>query len=260
MSSFFIYDRNNHSIEVIDLVMESSEKRKALGGTKTDNSLGEEMTNSGVFNEFKLSSWIFWIMTHSIVFPFAIALGFGTAHFLEFTKNIFQEIVASGFMYIAGGAIFGGMIGLVQWLFLRKKTTLTTSRWFHYSTLGICAGEVLGVALLLLLHYDRNFEIDNGSYGWLVWTAIYSVGGLIAGYLQSSCLKKITPFYRFWILGSLISWGLCTFIWTGMITFFDFGLLAVVFGGLTLGLLSAIFLSQILKKSCVESNVVGEKD
>ncbi|MFT5753109.1 MAG: hypothetical protein ACI9FW_000847 [Flavobacterium sp.] len=85
------------------------------------NSNYKEDANSDIFNEFKLSTWIFWVIAHTIAFPFATVLLFGLGDLLSFTKDLFPEIIVSGLMYVVWGAVYGGIIGLVQWLFLRKK-------------------------------------------------------------------------------------------------------------------------------------------
>jgi hypothetical protein len=213
------------------------------------NSNYKEDANSDIFNEFKLSTWIFWVIAHTIAFPFATVLLFGLGDLLSFTKDLFPEIIVSGLMYVVWGAVYGGIIGLVQWLFLRKKTAITNAGWIFYSVIGISAAEIIGVILLLIFNIDRNIEIGIDSYGWIVWTVIHFVGGFIAGYFQSFYLKKITPYHRIWILGSFLSWGLGTLIWTEIMSILDSNIFIIILGGILLVIISAIFLNHILKKT-----------
>jgi hypothetical protein len=220
---------------------------------KTTNSVDtyhSANTGSEVYKKFKPSTWIFWVLAHTIAFPFAMFLGFLVAHLLSFTKNLLPEIIASGPVYILWGIIYGGAIGLIQWLFLRKRTSINHKGWFFYSALGMGAAEFIGITILLILGMDRNIDIGLESNGWMVWSVINFAGGLITGYFQSLYLKNITPFYKVWILGSALSWGLGTLAWTGMIYTFEAGYFLIL-GGIFLGLLSAIFLHYIFKNTSV---------
>ena len=206
------------------------------------------MENPGTAEKFEFPNLFFWTLAHTIAFPVSFFFGFVSIYLLSFIGELLPEIVASGLGYVLWGGIFGGILGVVQWSFLKKKVPIP-AKWALYSLLGIGVAEAVGVSELLILDIDRNIDIAV-SYGWLVWTLVYFAGGALTGYFQSSCLKKITPHYRSWILGSALSWGLSTLLWTGIIRFVTASLAipALISGGLVLGLLSAFFLNRILKK------------
>jgi len=190
-----------------------------------------------------------WVLAHTVAYPLAVLLGFIALHLFGFIGNLLPEIYASGLGYVIWGAIIGGGIGLVQWLFLRKKTDIT-SGWIWRSAIGFGIAELLGVFILILYGIDRNIDIVF-SYGMEVWTLIYLVGGAITGYLQSSYLKKITPNFRFWTLTNSIIWGLSTLVWTGLVStgVAVFNLIGIILAGAVLGVLSAYALNKFFKFS-----------
>jgi hypothetical protein len=188
-----------------------------------------------------------WVLAHTVAYPLAMLLGFIAIHLFGFIGNLLPEIYASGPGYVLWAAIIGGIIGWVQWHFLRKKTTIT-SGWIWRSAIGFGIAEILGVFILAHYGIDRNIDIAF-SYGMEVWTLIYLVGGAITGYLQSSYLKKITPYFRFWTLANSIIWGLSTLVWTGIIRYFVINPIVTLLGGVILGALSAFVLNKFFKYS-----------
>lgn len=215
---------------------------------KSSDTIPKEIASSELFSEFKISKWTFWIIAHVIAIPVATAFLFGIGDLLSFTRKFFPEIIASGLMYVVWGGVYGGIIGFVQWRYLKKRTAITSARWMYYCAIGIFAAEAMGVLVLLMFDIDRNIEIGPGSYSWLAWTLIHLTGGLIVGYLQSVYLKNITSNYKIWILGSCLSWGLAVLTWTGIISIFNPNILVVLFGGIVYGVVSAIFIHRLFKK------------
>ena len=82
---------------------------------------------------------------------------------------------------------------------------------------------------------------------------MYFVGGAISGFLQSHYLKKYNTYFRFWILANSLIWGISTLLWTAFIRFVPSGGFMAIFGGLFLGLLSALVLNRIIKNGVVNN-------
>lgn len=194
----------------------------------------------------KKTTWLFWILAHTIVFPIALSIGFIAIHLFAFVGELLPEILASGLGYILWGGITGGIMGLLQWLFLKKYQI--PSGWLWKSALGLALAETLMVLILLSLGVDRNIDVVF-SYGMQIWTLTYFVGGGITGFLQSAYLKKFSRHYRYWTLANALIWGSSTFLWNLLIYLQIGGNLVILLGGLGIGLLSAITLNLLLKES-----------
>lgn len=193
----------------------------------------------------KRKTWNYWIIAHTFAFPFALLVGFIVIHLFSFIGNLLPEIIASGLGYILWGGIIGFVIGYAQWYFLKKINI--TSGWIWRNAIGFAIAETIGVFVLFMMDVDRNIDLVD-SYGMVVWTLIYFVGGAISGYLLSSFLKKHTTYFRLWILANSFIWGISTLIWTALIRFVPSGGgFIAISGGLCLGLLSALVLNRILK-------------
>ena len=90
----------------------------------SSTSYGDDDSKSHDYTEFKLSTWILWILAHVISLPLSIMIGFVAIHLFSFIGKLLPEIVSSGLGYILWGAIVGGIIGFIQWLFLKWKYSI----------------------------------------------------------------------------------------------------------------------------------------
>ncbi|MEJ2584310.1 MAG: hypothetical protein P8Z38_04510 [Robiginitalea sp.] len=193
----------------------------------------------------KLDDWFFWVLSHTIGFAGALLIGFLAIHLFSFIGNLLPEIIASGLGYILWGGITGLSIGGIQWYFLRKYGISTG--WIWKSFLGFALAETMGVLILLSMGIDRNIDLIT-SFGMEIWTLIYFTGGGITGWLQSTCLKKQGLKYQYWTLANAFIWGASTLLWTLLIKFRIGGNWIILLGGLSLGILSAVVLSFVLKE------------
>ncbi|MBT8209780.1 MAG: hypothetical protein KJP14_04565 [Eudoraea sp.] len=197
----------------------------------------------------KIDNWLFWILAHTVVFPLALLIGFIAVHLFSFIGQLFPEIIASGLGYILWGGIVGGLIGLTQWFFLKRYQI--SSGWIWKSAVGFALAETLMVIILLSMGVDRNIDLIL-SFGMEIWTLTYFVGGGITGFLQSTYLKKFSLQYRYWILANAFIWGISTLLWTILIKYRIGGNAIILLGGLGLGILSALVLNLLLKKTRIE--------
>jgi len=99
-----------------------------------------------------------------------------------------------------------------------------------------------------LLYYgiDRNIDLVY-SFGMLVWTITYLLGGGISGYLQFPYLKNLNIYKYYWVIANTLVWGISTFLWTVLLKFQFISNYVVLFGGLGIGLLSVIAMNQIIR-------------
>ena len=192
----------------------------------------------------KRKTQLYWILAHTFAFPVALTVGFIAIHLFAFIGQFIPEIISSGLGYVLWGGIIGGLIGLIQWLFLRPHNF--PARWIWNSMLGLVIAEMITVSVLLWFGIDRNIDLML-SFGAEVWTLTYFMAGALIGYLQSSFVKSFNISVLRWVVVSALVWGLSTLLWTAMIRFEILGNFAVLFGGLGFGVLSSLSLNYLLK-------------
>jgi hypothetical protein len=209
----------------------------------TNNSTSDPNTEKQNVKDHKTFNILSWFLLHFITFPLALSLGFGSMYLFAFIN---PQNIQDGLAYIVNAIIVGGMIGLIQWILLKNILNIS-STWIWRSLLGFGLAETLVVIVLLFFNINRNMGFNSG-YGAHVNIIMVLMGGTIAGYLQSLTLKKVTSFYRAWIWGSILSWGLSAFICDSLIVFFNLNVVSVLTGGLVFSLVFVIFIRYILKK------------
>ncbi|MCK4742134.1 MAG: hypothetical protein KAS80_07615 [Anaerolineales bacterium] len=134
------------------------------------------------------------------------------------------------------GLCVGAAVGLAQKIAVRRSVTLAGS-WVWGAAVG------LGIPFVVAVVIDELwlFGAAEASEGWLIVSAV--VGGAIAGLLQVRALRPHTPKAQWWVLASLVSWGLAWL--TGIVI----GGCWFPVGGIVLGAVSGGLLMWLLRSS-----------
>jgi hypothetical protein len=120
-------------------------------------------------------------------------------------------------------------------LAVRRLVSLTY-RWVWGAAIG------LGIPFIVAVVIDEIwFSTSEASDIWLVLLA--AVGGAFTGVLQAPTLRPYTPLAQWWVLASIIAWGLA---WLISALLGEGGFLL---GGIILGAVSGSLLIWILKFS-----------
>jgi uncharacterized membrane protein len=139
------------------------------------------------------------------------------------------------------GLVLGAVVGLTQMIAVRRLVSLTY-RWVWGAAVG------LGISFIVAVLIDEIwFSASEASDMWLVLVAI--AGGAFAGVLQAPTLRPHTPLAQWWILASIISWGIAWLISTVL------GEAGFLVGGIFLGAVSGALLIWILKSSPADEAV-----
>lgn len=109
----------------------------------------------------------------------------------------------SDFVFTSFGLMVGLVVGLMQWLAIRRFAI--TPQWIWLSALGIGAGFFLveGALWILARTADIHFKQDEAFYFVPVETAI---GGLACGWLQSKYQLYRVSTATGWTRTQFISW------------------------------------------------------
>ena len=131
------------------------------------------------------------------------------------------------------GLVLGAGVGLAQMIAVRRVLPLT-QRWVWGAAVG------LGIPFIVAVVVDEAwFGAAEASDMWLVLVAV--AGGAIAGLIQARTLRPHTPRAQWWILVSVLSWGLA---WLTSVVLGEVGILV---GGVVLGVVSGALLIWMLR-------------
>lgn len=117
---------------------------------------------------------------------------------------------------IVGGAMNGALVGLSQWLILRRRFSGARS-WFLSTVIGMAVGIGIGVFLgaywLTGFHIAHNWELgDQLSRSLVVEMAVQGAAlqylpiGLALGVCQWAVLRRYARSSGWWLVMSLAVW------------------------------------------------------
>ena len=131
------------------------------------------------------------------------------------------------------GLVLGAVVALAQMISVRRILPLTW-RWVWGAAVG------MGIPFIAAVVIDEIwFDAAEGSDMGLV--LVGAVGGALAGLIQARVLKPHTNQAQWWILASLVSWGLAE------LTSVAFGEVGILVGGIVLGGVSGVLLIWMLR-------------
>ena len=129
--------------------------------------------------------WFLWLMTG--------AYGWGTTVEVtglgELTLQSSPPRIMAGYL---GVTIAGILVGVLQWLVIRKK--LAQAAWWMLTSIG--AAAIFGVVVFGVGKF-------NADIGWVVGTGLY---GTVAGVLQWFVLKRQVQRAGWWVLACTVGW------------------------------------------------------
>jgi hypothetical protein len=169
--------------------------------------------------------WVIWLLATFLGWFVGFSVGFELGHI---TPEEVNPIVLFG-------PVLGAGVGLAQMIAVRRVLPLT-QRWVWGAAVGmgtpfIVAGVIPGV--------DLGFDL------WRVPVA--AAGGALAGLIQAPTLRRHTPRAQWWVLASLVSWGIA--FWLSIVPSVSDGPGILFVGGAALGVVSGALLIWIVRSS-----------
>ncbi len=201
--------------------------------------------------------WSLWVILIAVFFAIGWILGFASSYFTgdiiescAILNNYVNEALTDAIEYCIMGAIIGASVGLIQWIILKRKVSLSAS-WILASIAGLAASEL--VAGLVFWAFGSSRNIGVGSLGpVLIWILIYTVGGALIGLLQWPVLRRKVKRAGWWVLASALGWGLTPVFWGLMAIrgkMWGFSLVggSMFISGLVLGTVTGVVLNWLLR-------------
>lgn len=155
---------------------------------------------------------ILWMLLNTIGWPIGYLVGFALASIIT------EDIIGSGVLGeilsgISFGAALGSVVGLMQWLVLRRQISLA-GWWILASAAGLAVVVGAGVAVAVLTDYSVELADFADLYRWV---AVVALGGAVAGILQWIILRQQVYRASWWVLASTLGWALSIFVQGGFI-------------------------------------------
>jgi len=154
------------------------------------------------------------------------------------------DILSLGLAQIAVPVLAGTVIGLAQWLVLRRYVTAST-QWDWTDGLSWAAGYVLGLLLIQLLP-STVFAVFIG----------YFLFGVIVALVQWPVLRREIPQVFTWLFASAVAWAIGYWVSQAVLSVFTDPLIDPVVGtaviavtsGLVAGAITGVALIWIVRK------------
>jgi len=131
------------------------------------------------------SFFVLWVVANSVGWILGVIV-------VVMLASVQEAIHVGNLVYVGAG--MGWTVGLAQWLVARKWFG-ATSRWMWTSTIGITAPFL----------FADLFRIA-GELSSFVGPILAAAGGLLAGWLQRSCLRFRSPKADRWVIVSAVAW------------------------------------------------------
>jgi hypothetical protein len=132
--------------------------------------------------------WFLWLMAGAFGWGLGVYLGwFGGGE--PKTLQAIPTVILAGYLGVAVGGI---LIGVLQWLVLRRHVT-GAGRWV-LASLGAVA--VVGVVVF-------GVGVVNADLGWVGGVSVF---GTVVGVLQWAVLRRQVPRAGWWVLASTAGW------------------------------------------------------
>ncbi len=143
--------------------------------------------------------WLCWVLANTIGAVAFLPVGL----YMLIVANIsftFQSWTIAMIGMSLGGAVLGAVIGLAQWLVIRKH--LPRSRWWLLATsLGMAVGMFLAVVAVISRgwhSWSLSVGLGQGIAGFIY------VGYAVAGFTQWLVLRRQVAKSSLWLLANLI--------------------------------------------------------
>ena len=150
------------------------------------------------------SFWLWWALLTTLGFLLSFVLSFAAGAGLAglcILRGTLGIGVASFFGLAVGGLLVGAVMGVVQWLILRRHFA-GAGKWIWSSAVGSGLAFALAVAIA-----------GAGGQSWFLGGLIGGLaGGAVAGLIQQSFLREYVAGTGLWVGASAVAWAVALVI------------------------------------------------
>jgi hypothetical protein len=208
---------------------------------------------SETFQPKKIRFWINWTLLHTLVIPASyvlslIAVALVHEGIFGFGETEGGTPLSQTLMQIAGGAVIGLGVGILQQQFL-KKIFDVSSFWIYAIIIGFVMTELITCIILWQMGRDR-WPLRFIEFNPLPEAMIFAAAGLLIGLLQWSVLKKHFTRSVFWIFASTLGWGMCILMifFAGLFIKSSISVFTFIIGALLYGLITGATIMWLIQK------------
>jgi len=165
--------------------------------------------------------WASWALYTALAYTVILAIIWAlTSLNLDFTR-VAVDLRAVGTLLIAtgGAALYGAVLGRLQWRVLRRRVPIGRRRW-----VGACIVPALIAWIIVVVPVGVSAETSGHNLRVAYFLAVsqaLALGPLI-GFAQARALKPYTERWKWWIAANLVSY---------LVVYAVFYLLSVIIGG-----------------------------
>ena len=147
-----------------------------------------------------------WILYNSVAFvtvlTAAAVLAWVSADLLHLSLSNGRKVVAL-LVATAGAALFGGVLGALQWLVVRQRVPVERKRWIVANVGPALVGWLLVIMPAVATAQDEGTSV-SGAF-MLAASQTLALGPLL-GLSQALVLRDHTSRWKWWVVANIASW------------------------------------------------------
>ncbi|MFD9396446.1 hypothetical protein ACFWBB_38620 [Streptomyces sp. NPDC060000] len=149
-----------------------------------------------------------WIAYNTIAFVIVLSAGFllallgDDALHLEVSSH---HVVIALLIATVGAALFGGVLGALQWLVVRQRVPIPRKAWITANIGPALLAWLLVIMPAVISVQDTDNDMSTSTAYLLAASQSLALGPLL-GLSQSLVLRKVTSRWSWWIGANLASW------------------------------------------------------
>ncbi|MEL7223319.1 MAG: caspase family protein, partial [Cyanobacteria bacterium J06576_12] len=171
----------------------TSKQQRGFVGTTSDR------------DSFLRSFWFGWILTNLVAMSFGASLAVAVSLQIDTGEGLGSGYVGE----LVYGMVNGGIVGLAQWLFLRRINKSINFSWAVMTVLGLSVG--ISVAYFV---FSSNFSYEEET-AFLYFAPYAAIEGCFAGIFQCINLMKKSKWGTKW---SWVAWSTLSYMVAGAIS------------------------------------------
>ncbi len=149
--------------------------------------------------------WL-WIWYNAVAFITVLTIGLLLALLgsdVLHLNLVSRRVVVALLVATLGAALFGGVLGALQWRVVRERVPIPRKAWI---TANIGPALLAWLVVIMPAVIDAQDSGENASVVYLLAASQALALGPLLGLSQSLVLRKVTSRWAWWIGANLVSW------------------------------------------------------
>lgn len=158
----------------------------------------------------------------------------------------------AGVFFLMGALVYGFLLGIVQWLAMRRY--LRSARWLPW-TLATAAGGAMRWLILVLAALSLAQVLQAGALPAVVFVlGLGALAGILVGVCQALVLRLYISRTSWWVLSNAVAWIVIMPIWPLLFQFLTSVIAGLVVGAIT-GALTSLTLVRLFRRPAPEGEL-----